>query len=347
MTANGLFEVLDGSVIPAVAASVITRGGEHWTYHRGLANVQTGEALTPGHAFDLASLTKVLVALPEVLALLNEGKLSLESRIGDLLPECGWMQEGGLKAQTVAALLTHTGGLDAWRPLYLYPADRSTLLQRLLQSGEWWNPPPGGPVYSDLGFVVLTAVVERLRGVRIDALAALRSGLTFRPVGGAAGTAPAADPRPSVATEVCPWRGRTLQGEVHDENAWALGGVSGHAGAFGTLEQVTDLVERYLDETLLPAEVLRLARREWAAMGSVRRGLGWQLGHPEAFGGARCSPQGYGHTGFTGTSVWIEPERGYAAVLLTNRVHLSRFIHSTEIVRLRRAFHDRVHAELA
>ncbi len=337
---NSLFDVLDDSPIPAIAASVLLPGGERLTYHRGVANLQTGEPLTPQHVFDLASLTKVLVTLPEVLALLAEGRLTLETRVGEVLPESGWMQDGGLKAQTVQALLTHTSGLDAWQPLYLYPADRSTLIQRLLQSGDWWKEPSGpAPVYSDLGFLVLTAIVERLRGERIDRLAAARSGLTYRPVG--------VHPElgPSVATEACPWRGRMLQGEVHDENASALGGLSGHAGAFGTLETVTGLVERYLNR-LLPAAVLRQARQEWAASGSVRRGLGWQLGHPESFGGSRSSREGYGHTGFTGTSVWIEPDRGYAAVLLTNRVHPSRFTHDREIVRLRRAFHDQVHAAL-
>ncbi len=339
---TSLFDVLDDTPIPAVAASVLLPGGERLTYHRGVANLQTGEPLTAQHAFDLASLTKVLVTLPEVLALLAEGRINLETRVGEVLPECGWMQDGGLKVQTVRALLTHTSGLDAWQPLYLYPADRSTLLQRLLQSGDWWKPPATpAPVYSDLGFLVLTAMVERLRGERIDRLAAARSGLTYRPVG------PHPELGPSVATETCPWRGRTLQGEVHDENASALGGLSGHAGAFGTLETVTDLVERDLTGGLLPAEMAQLARQEWAASGSVRRGLGWQLGHPESFGGSLCSPQGYGHTGFTGTSVWTEPERGYAVVLLTNRVHPSRFTHDREIVRLRRAFHDRVHQELA
>ena len=333
------FELLDASAIPAIAASIITRAGERTEYFRGLANTLTGEPLTPQHAFDLASLTKVLVTLPEVLALIAEAKLSLETTVGEVLPETGWMQGGGLKLQTIRALLSHTSGLSAWAPLYLYPAPRNTLIQRVLQeSGSWTGQP--GIVYSDLGFIVLGAVVERLRGQglggqRLDELALNRSDLTFNPIG------------PAVATETDPWRSKTLQGEVHDENAFALGGVSGHAGAFGTLGAVMGLVQQYLDETLLPPGVLRLARQEVAADGEVRRGLGWQLAAPGSFGGDLCSAEGYGHTGFTGTSVWIEPQRGYAAVLLTNRVHPSRHGTANEIAALRRAFHDAVHAELA
>ena len=330
------FALLDACRIPAVAASVVTRQGERAEFRRGVANRLSGEVLTPEHQFDLASLTKVLVTLPEVLALLSEGKLSLETAVGDVLPEAGWMQEGGLKMQTIKALLSHTAGLKAWAPLYLYPADRSTLIQRVLQERQFWTG-EAGPLYSDFGFMVLGAVVERLRGERLDELAAKRSGLTFNP----------AVFDPTVATETDPWRAQTLQGVVHDENAFAMQGVSGHAGAFGTLAAVTDLVERYLNETLLPPEILRLARQEFAADADVRRGLGWQLWTPDGFGGNLASPEGYGHTGFTGTSVWTEPERGYAAVLLTNRVHPTRHGTAGEIVALRREFHDAVHTALA
>ena len=328
------FALLASSRIPAVAASIVTAQGERAEFRRGVANLLSGEALTPEHQFDLASLTKVLVTLPEVLALISEGRLSLETTVGEVLPEAGWMQEGGLKAQTVRALLSHTAGLVAWTPLYLYPADRKTIIQRVLQERGLWT---GGAdvTYSDLGFMVLGEVAERLRGRRLDDLASARSGLRFNPAG------------PSVATETDPWRGRTLQGEVHDENAFAMQGISGHAGAFGTLGAVSDLVEHYLNETLLPPDVLRLARQEFAASADVRRGLGWQLWTPDGFGGRLASPEGYGHTGFTGTSVWTEPQRGYAVVLLSNRVHPTRHGTAGEMVALRREFHDAVHSALA
>ena len=330
------FALLDASSLPAVAASVVTVSGEQAGFQRGVANSLSGEALTPEHQFDLASLTKVLVTLPEVLALLSEGQLSLETTVGEVLPEAGWMQEGGLKMQTIKALLSHTAGLKAWAPLYLYPADRSTLIQRMLQERQFWTG-EAGPLYSDFGFMVLGAVVERLRGQRLDELATKRSGLTFNPT--------VSNPTgPTVATETDPWRGQTLQGVVHDENAFAMQGVSGHAGAFGTLAAVSDLVQRYLNETLLPPEVLRLARQEFAADADVRRGLGWQLWTPGSFGGSLASPEGYGHTGFTGTSVWTEPQRGYAVTLLTNRVHPTRHFDSG-IMALRRATGDLINAE--
>lgn len=324
------FDLLKDAPMPAVAAAVVTADGVVREFVRGVANLETGEALTETHAFDLASLTKVLVTLPEVLGLLERGQLSLSDPLSLHLPEAGWMQENGLGKATVAQLLAHTSGLPAWAPLYTFPAERDTLLARVLQTSL--EVAPGERfLYSDLGFITLGLLVERLTGKGLDQLAAARGWVTYRPTG------------PTVATERCPWRGRMLQGEVHDENAFALGGVSGHAGAFGTLADVGRAARAWLTDAVSPA-TREVMTRPWSfEQNGNPRGLGWVLGWPGCSGGDLCSPRAFGHTGFTGTSLWMEPARGYATVLLTNRVHPTRFS-GDDISHLRRRFGNAVGA---
>ena len=324
------FDLLERAPMPAVAAAVVTPEGVIREHARGVANLETGEALTREHAFDLASLTKVLVTLPEVLGLLERGQLSLSDPLSLYLPEAGWMQQGGLGTATIAQLLAHTSGLPAWMPLYTFPADRDTLLARVLQTPL--EAVPGERfLYSDLGFIALGHLVERLTGRGLDELAQARGWVTYRPAG------------PAVATERCPWRGRVLQGEVHDENAYALGGVSGHAGAFGTLAGVCRAARGWLRGAVSPATQGVMTRAWSYEMNGNPRGLGWVLGWPGCSGGDLSSPGAFGHTGFTGTSLWVEPARGYALALLTNRVHPTRF-GGDDIVHLRRHFGNAVHA---
>lgn len=329
---DAAFDLLQAAPMPAVAAAVVTRDGILREEYVGVADLQTSEALTPEHAFDLASLTKVLVTLPEVLLLLERGQLSLQDPLSLHLPEAGWMTEPSVGTARIVHLLAHTSGLPAWAPLYTHPADRATLLARVLQTPL--EAAPGERLlYSDLGFMLLGLLVERLTGKKLDDLAGERGFVTFRPNG------------PTVATERCAWRGRVLNGEVHDENACALGGVSGHAGAFGTLRDVARAARAWLGD-LVSEPTKALMTRPWSHEASGGpRGLGWILGHPTCSGGDLASPSAFGHTGFTGTSVWIEPTRGYAVVLLTNRVHPTRHT-GDDIIHLRRRFANAVHAAL-
>ena len=258
-----------------------------------------------GHSFDLASLTKVLFTVPEVLRLVQDGLADLDDPLSRHLPELGWMGGGDLGARTLRQLLTHTAGLPAHAPIYTWGSEARTLRQRVLQ--EPWTL--GENTYSDIGYMLLGMVMERLRGTEL-ASRPLPPGLTFTPV-----------PEHSVATERCPWRGRVLRGEVHDENASALGGVAGHAGLFGTLEGVLGSARGLLKAaSLSPAALteMRLPQTDTRALGWERRHHGWS-------GGSLCSPQTLGHTGFTGTGVWIDFGRGYAWALLTNNIHPSRY----------------------
>lgn len=268
--------------------------------------------------WDLASLTKPLFTAREVLRAAERGTLDLDDPLDAFLPELAWMQDTPLKARTLRHLLTHTAGLPAWAPQYTW-GPSEIIRARMLQE-PWAVQPAGQVVYSDLGYMLLGRVLERQSGVALGEHA-LPAGLTFHP-----------DPARSVATERCAWRNRVLRGETHDENAGALGGVAGHAGLFGTLDGVLAQADLLLRGGWLSTAAQEAALRP-AADG---RSLAFVLAQPGWSGGSLASPEAFGHTGFTGTGVWVDPPRGLAWVLLTNRVHPTR--HTTfDIQGLRRA----------
>jgi len=305
-SAAPLLEAALGSNLPGVSLGVVDRSGNRYTIAMGESQVEPQRRLlTEDCYFDLASLTKVLFTLPEVMKLVEEGLVDLDDPLSRHLPEAGWLQENPPLARvTIRQLLAHQSGLPAWAPVYTWGGDAETLKARLLQE----NWPLGEPVYSDIGYMLLGLLLERLRRRPLRDFA-LEPGLTFEP-----------DPNRTAASERCPWRGRVLVGEVHDENAFALGGVAGHAGLFGTLEGVLDRAHAWLTETALsPAATAAVLEPQ-----SQERLLGWVRRHPGWSGGSLASPGAYGHTGFTGTGVWVDPERGYAWALLSNRVHPSR-----------------------
>lgn len=302
-----------------------------------------GGAVTPETWYDLASLTKVLCTVPLVLDAIASGRLDPQAPLRNVLPEIAWLQDRpNLGDATVLQLATHTSGLPAWQPLYTLGLDRATLLARLLHTRL--ECAPGRIVYSDLGFMLLGHLLERLHGKRLDALA--RD--LFARVGLDGALAFAAPPDAPIApTEECPWRSRLLRGEVHDENASVFGGVAGHAGLFGTLRGVCGYARALLLCRLHPSAVMTYLSHEHARSDDPsdleRRGFGWSLMTPGWSGGDLISPRSIGHTGFTGTGLWIDLERGRYSVLLTNRVHPSRHVESG-IVGLRRAFNHAAHA---
>ena len=177
---------------------------------------------------------------------------------------------------------------------------RAFVLQR-----EWRQGPS---VYSDINFILLGIAVERITGAPLSAWT-LGPGLSFGPPPGAA-----------VATEACTWRGRVLKGEVHDENAAALGGAAGHAGLFGTVDGVLDFAAALLDGSGASPAMLEAIRSRF----NGDRTCGWERRFQGWHGGDLCSDEAIGHTGFTGTGLWIDFQRGLAWTLLTNRVHPTR-----------------------
>jgi CubicO group peptidase (beta-lactamase class C family) len=304
--------------IPGAVLGVVTATGDRAMQAFGLAQREP-EPVPLRHDtwFDLASLTKVLFTTPAILRLVAAGRIALDDRLIVAIPDLRQYDAEAIERRlTFRQCLSHQTHLPAVEPLYTYGLEPMTLRAFILQ--RVWQPGP--PVYSDINFMLLGIAVERLHGCPLSELN-LPPGLAWRP--------PASE---TAATERCTWRGRVMRGEVHDENAFALGGAAGHAGLFGTVDGVLDAAQRLLRG----AEPWLAAMRERQ---SPTRCLGWQARHDGLSGGNACSEDTIGHTGFTGTGVWIDFRRGLAWALLTNRVHPTRH-RDTGIDALRRGVGD-------
>ncbi|PAX06631.1 serine hydrolase domain-containing protein [Sphingomonas lenta] len=308
--APALASVEDGR-IPGATLGIVTADGARAVRTAGLAQrVPAPEPLTRGHWFDLASLTKVIATTSFVLRLADEGRIDLDRPLTDAIPDLRQYDVANAPERrlTFRDCLAHRTFLPAVEPIYTYGDDPARLRAFVLQR-EWRHGPP---VYSDINFILLGIVVERLTGGGLDALP-LDPGLAWGP-----------PPGPAVATELCPWRGRVLKGEVHDENAHAMGGRTGHAGLFGTVDGVLDFALGLLDGSGASSAAIEAIRTPL----EQHRMLGWEIRHPGWSGGQACSAGTIGHTGFTGTGLWIDWERRLAWTLLTNRVHPTRHFDS-------------------
>lgn len=290
-----------------VALGLVTTKGVRNTWVYGQAQQQPeSQELTKHFWWDLASLTKPLFTGRQILRACEVGALNLDDQIDMHLPDIAWLQESPLKKCTVLELLTHTSGLPQWVAAYTW-GDSNSIRARLLQE-SWSLSERGKYVYSDLGYLILGLILERIYGRPLHEFP-LDNGLSFM-----------AEPDHSVATELCHWRGRILKGETHDENAAALGGVAGNAGLFGTVDGVLDQVELLLREDWLskPAQALAFKpQNDYVTTLFTKAKVGWS-------GGSLCSEQAIGHVGFTGTGFWVDPQYGVAWVLLSNRVHPTR-----------------------
>jgi len=324
----------------------VSRGGEvviRWTV--GARTLVPGpQPAAPETIYDLASLTKVVVTTPLILQAAAEGRLRLDDPIAAHLPE------SAASAVTLRHLLTHTSGLPAWIPFYLETSGYDAVIARTAAMAA--DASPGSQaVYSDLGFILLGEVARRALGKPLDALARERvftplgmHDTTYRPLPARRGRiAPTED---GTATEQAmvgeegrrhTWRRALIWGEVHDSNAHAMGGVSGHAGLFGTADDLTAYGQMWLGGgrgprgTVLEEDLVREATVRRTPTGT--RGLGWALAGTDGWWGAALSPRAYGHTGFTGTALAIDPAHDLVIVFLTNAIHLGR--DRTEILALR------------
>lgn len=303
-------------------------------------------AVDPTTLYDLASLTKVVATTTIAMQLEEQGALDLDHTVASYLPEFAAPDKLAL---TVRMLLTHTGGLEAGAPLYRSHRGRAEYLAQI--AARPLRAAPGSTtVYSDWDMVLLQAIEERITGQTLDRLASDR---IFTPLGmrDTRFTPDTADPslrRRIAPTAVDSSRHGLLQGVVHDGNAWALGGVAGHAGLFSSARELATFAQCLLDggtyqgvRLLSPATIARWTARQ--RPGSSRA-LGWDTPAPTSSAGRYFSPRSFGHTGFTGTSLWIDPERALFVVLLTNRVN-SRG-QSTRYVQLRRDVADAVQRAL-
>jgi CubicO group peptidase (beta-lactamase class C family) len=274
--------------------------------------------------WDLASLTKVIGLTSAMMLLVESGRVDLDAPVQRYIAE---FQGPGKEAVTIRHLLTHSSGLPAWRPLYK-EADSPAAARALAIATPLDTLPGLRMVYSDLGAIILGEVVARASGQSLDTFFRDR---VFGPLGMRETMfLPGAGLRRRIApTEVDPWRQRHLRGEVHDENAFALGGVSSHAGLFSTAEDLVRIARMYLAGGVLDGKRFvstATIDRFTAVQDSVlsHRALGWETPNGANSAGRLMSRRSFGHTGFTGTSFWVDRDRGVFVILLTNRVNPTR-----------------------
>jgi CubicO group peptidase (beta-lactamase class C family) len=277
--------------------------------------------------YDLASLTKVVGLTTAVMLLARDRVIDLDAPVQRYVPAF----QGRWKDRvTVRHLLTHSSGLPAWRPLYVEATTRAGAFA-LTDTTPLTAEPGARTIYSDLGAIVLTQVVESVAGERLDVFLERR---VFRPLGlRSTRFRPPPDWRDRVAPTEQSADGTVIRGTVHDENAWRLGGVSGHAGLFSTAPDLALFAAWMLDawhgramagRPSLPPELVRRFTARQGVPPGPSRALGWDTPSEPSSAGSRPSALAFGHTGFTGTSLWLYPEHDLFVVLLTNRVHPTR-----------------------
>ncbi|MEX2181420.1 MAG: serine hydrolase [Gemmatimonadaceae bacterium] len=306
------------------AAVVIGRNGAA-VWQKGYGRQSWSNGSTPVGAqqtiYDLASLTKPIVIATAAMILYDEGKLDLDARVVDILPE---FTGPGKQRIRVRHLLSHHAGLPAGRRLWLTANSPEEAWQQMMQAPAQL-PPMHTMTYSDLGAAIMGKVIERLSGMPLDRLAETR---IFAPLGmHDTFFRPPGEVRARIApTETNPPRGYSLCAEVHDESAYTLGGVSGHAGLFGSATDVAIFAQMMVNRGIYNGVRLIADSTVRLFTTHVRdnRTLGWEVAAGERGSGEFLGANAYGHVGYTGTSIWIDPDRQLFVVLMTNRVHAAR-----------------------
>lgn len=288
--------------------------------------------------WDLASITKPMATATSMLILASRGAFHLDEDVGRYLHE----PAPSLAGITLRHCLTHTSGLKSWQKLHSQGLARDAILGRV-RASERERPPGAGYAYSDLGYILLGEVVETVAG---HSLAEFARESIFEPLGMRdTRFLPPADWRCRIAATRCPERGRVLVGEVHDANCNGLGGVAGHAGLFGTLDDLQRYALMLLNLGVQGGTrvISPLAARQMMTNqnppGINGHTLGWFI-RPNGYlpAGDFLPADTFGHTGFTGTSLLLSPSLGLGTVLLTNRVYVER--DAAEFLRFRRRFHN-------
>jgi len=307
--------------------------------------------------FDLASLTKPLATTLAAMKLVEDNLLDLDEPISSLIEPFPWKDKADI---TPRLLLNHSSGLADWKPYYLeliqLPIkERKPAVRRLIMEETLREKPYTVSLYSDLGFIVLEWIIEIMTGID---LSSFLNTTFYQPLGlknlhlDTVAREPMTKKGLYAATEDCPWRKEIIQGHVHDENAYALGGYSGHAGLFGTAHNIftlsTALVSIYHGHNtgMLKSKTVRtfLSRQE-IVPGSTWA-LGWDTPSKNNSTSGNCfSTNSIGHTGFTGTSLWIDVEKNITVIFLTNRIHLNRS--NEKIRKFRPELHNLIMRELA
>ncbi|MBB4823475.1 CubicO group peptidase (beta-lactamase class C family) [Sporosarcina luteola] len=336
---------IDKDVTPGAVIRVRHRGRIVLDEALGYNCLEPGKTnMSSRHVFDMASLTKVMVTLPAMLQLFASGALYLHDKVSTFLPGFG---SNGKDQITVKQLLTHSSGLVAHRPYFESRMGKEEVLASIHQETLAYQP-DSAVVYSDLGFIILMELIEQLTGQRIDEFAKEH---IFQPLSiKDTGYLPVFQHDRYAPTEFAAHLEGHKYGVVHDDNTEYMGGVSGHAGLFSTMDDVavfTQMLENngeYEGKRIIDRHWLELSRQNFTPFSNESRGIGWQLkGNDASPAGDLMSAGAYGHTGFTGTSFYIDPERELTVMLLTNRVYFGRHSH---MIRLRPRLHNLIVTQL-
>jgi len=305
--------------------------------------------------FDLASLTKPLATTLATMKLVDEGLLDLDKPISCLIQPFPWKDKADI---TPRLLLNHSAGLADWKPFYLelrLPTEETKPgLRHLIMQEPLYHEPKTVTLYSDLGFMLLEWIIEIVAGQDLSSFlnATFYHPLALETLYLDQITRDRVHERQSyAATEYCPWRKEIIQGHVHDENAYALGGYSGHAGLFGTALDVftltTALVKIFHGSRsgLVSTETVRIFFSKQGIVPDSTYALGWDTpSRKNSSSGRYFSSNTVGHTGFTGTSVWMDLEKNITIIFLTNRIHPSRS--NEKIKEFRPKLHNLIMQEL-
>lgn len=309
----------------------------HMKGYGRLDTAQASGAVDENTIYDMASLTKVIATTTASMILEEQGKLDLDRTVASYLPEFNAPDKSPI---TVRMIVTHRGGLEAFAALYKTFKGRDQYLAQI-NARPLKSTPGTETIYSDWDMILQQLIIERITGQPLDKFVDEQ---VFKPLGM---TSTMFNPDPSLIGRIAPTeidtaRGGLVHGKVHDENAWAMGGVSGHAGLFSSLGDLTIFAQMLLNGGSYNG--VRIVKPEtlarWTApqtRGSSRS-LGWDTPSKGSSSGNYFSPRSFGHTGFTGTSIWIDPEKGLYVILLTNRVDPTR--DNNRHVPLRRAVAD-------
>ncbi len=350
-TGTDPFAAVTATMQQAVADSVfpgavlLVADAESRVYFQAFGKMGYGDFARPmprNAIFDLASVTKVVATTTAAMLLVDRGSLELDKPVQHYLPE--FTGEGKEKV-TVRHLLVHASGLPPFRRYYLENLSAEETLRRILIEPLIYEPGTETR-YSDLGLILTAKIIEKLSGMPFDRFCTQN---IFQPLDMRETffNPPASLLDRIPPTEYDPWRGRMVHGVVHDENAYSLGGVAGHAGLFSTAEDLSHFARmllsggQYKGKAFLSSNVVaEFTRRQNLVPGSDRA-LGWDTRSAEKSSSGRfMSTQAFGHTGFTGTSIWIDPVKKVFVILLSNRVHPTR--ENRKIIAFRPTLHDAV-----
>ena len=347
-----LLSAVEQRAFPGAVLAVGHQGGLAILTEGRLSYAKDASAVAPDTIYDLASLTKVIATTTATMLLVDRGLLTLDYPVAYYLREFVrpfdtaedplWAVRNEV---TVRHLLAHTSGLPAYEKFFLRAREKSHVLEEALAL-PLEEIPGRKTLYSDIGFILLGEILERIAGQALDLFCEQE---IFRPLNM---WETHFNPPKHLWERIAPteldqtFRKRLIRGEVQDENAWVMGGVAGHAGLFGTAGDLACFCQMLLHEgqsngiqAIQPATIQEFTR-SWPAQEGAPRGLGWDKPSEPSSSGRYFSLVSYGHLGFTGTSLWIDPEKSLFVILLTNRVHPSR--ENETIQAIRPAVHDAV-----